>query len=371
MKVLLVDPSLFTAPYDTELDAGLRSIGVETSWAIRPIREGEECGLPIHIRRELFYKHVEHFTLVNGRAKTLLKGIAHLVGCLRLLRTVAVERPDVVHFQWTPIPPVDILVLKIIRLFRPVILTVHDSVPFNGEKISFIQTFSFYKPIQEASAVIVHTLSAKQSLLRAGIANTKINVVPHGPLHLPPVKWESEQKRAGEYIFLLFGEIKPYKGLDILIEALSRVHRNVLKDIRVIVAGRPRMDISNLLSKISELNLETVFDIRPERQSEAQMAALFDIADCFIFPYRQIDASGVYFLVKGYRKWMIASKIGIFEEDIRPQESGQLVTPADVESLAEAITHAAVHHPKVDASSESDSWISIARITGRIYQQAM
>ena len=41
LKVLLVDPSRFTTPYDKGLSQGLRQAGIEPVWAVRPIRANE------------------------------------------------------------------------------------------------------------------------------------------------------------------------------------------------------------------------------------------------------------------------------------------------------------------------------------------
>ncbi len=52
------------------------------------------------------------------------------------------------------------------------------------------------------------------------------------------------------------------------------------------------------------------------------MADLFADTDCFVFPYRQIDASGVYFLTKSLNKWTIATRVGIFAEDFQDGAQG-------------------------------------------------
>jgi len=60
------------------------------------------------------------------------------------------------------------------------------------------------------------------------------------------------------------------------------------------------MDLAPIEARIAALGLGDVIELRPQRQSEQEMAALFVEADCFLFPYLQIDASGVWFLTKSF-----------------------------------------------------------------------
>jgi len=170
---------------------------------------------------------------------------------------------------------------------------------------------------------------------------------------------------------VLFGEIKPYKGLDVLIDAVAALPSAARQASRFIVAGRPRMDIAPLLARITALGLSAQFDVRPERQTEAQMAQLFDDADCFVFPYRQIDASGVYFLVAGRGRWLIASRVGIFADDITPGTDGALVPPQDPQALATALGAAIAQGLQGRAKPAGDSWAEIGRATRHIYHEAM
>ena len=99
------------------------------------------------------------------------------------------------------------------------------------------------------------------------------------------------------------------------------------------------------------------------------MADLFAAADCFLFPYRQIDASGVYYLVKSLGKWLIASRVGIFAEDLR-QEQGELVPVGDVEALASAMANAVEVRRAASAVSNGADWREIGALTRQLYDGA-
>jgi len=370
VRSLLVDPSLFTAPYDAALTSGLVAAGVEPQWATRPQRQNDRQEIPAERVDPFFYRHVDEAMALPGKLRTIAKGLSHVAGLCGLVARVILRKPDVVHFQWTVVPPVDGIAIAVIRLFRPVVLTVHDTVAFNGERISWFQNLGFDWPIRLADRLIVHTRTGRQTLIERGVPANKIAVIPHGPLKLnvtPPTP-EQVADRDPRWTFVLFGEIKPYKGLDLLVEALAQLPESTRRKARLVVAGRPRMDMAPIEARIAELGLGGTIEIRARRQSEEEMALLFAQADSFVFPYHQIDASGVYFLTKAFSKWMIASRVGIFAEDLREEVDGRLIPVGDVAALTNALAHAIEARPAGATPLASDSWSAIGHETRALYE---
>lgn len=373
LRVLLVDPSLFTAPYDAALTQGLLQAGAQPLWAVRPTRHGDRSELSEQHSEAIFYRWLERQAWLRGKARTLAKGLAHGLGMARLLRRVAELRPDVVHFQWVVLPPLDSLAMRLLGRFCPLVLTVHDTVPFNGEPMSRWQRWGFEAPLRLADQLIVHTRASRERLLALGVPAAKIHVIAHGalPFSQLPSPEAASVRDDGLFRFVLFGELKHYKGLDVLIEALALLPAAVRSHLRVIVAGRPRMDLRPLRARLGALGLEGTLELRPGRLSELEMANLFEQADSFLFPYRQVDASGVYFLVKSLGKWLIASRVGIFAEDLQEGEQGALVPIGDAPALAHAMTTALLERrpPKpLDAGSD---WSEIGRQTCELYRLAL
>lgn len=367
LNVLLVDPSLFTAPYDAALTEGLVAAGIEPLWATRPTRQGDRQEIPIERTAPFFYRRVDEAGWLPSKLKPLAKGVAHLAGLARLLGMVWTRKPDVVHVQWVVVPPLDALAMWLIRRRCALVLTVHDTVPFNGERLSLLQNAGFDLPMRIAQRIIVHTESGRQTLIGRGVPAHKIEVIAHGPLRLQVPAPPRSERADGRYSFLLFGEIKPYKGLDLLLEALHLVPAETRQHTRVVVAGRPRMNLVPMLARIDALGLADVIEMRARRQSEEEMAELFVEADCFLFPYRQVDASGVWFLTKSLGRWVIASRVGIFAEDLAEGRQGVLLPAGDVQALATAIEQAVRERRKAEALGAGDEWTTIGLATRRVY----
>lgn len=369
LRCVLVDPSLFTGPYDAALTGGLAAVHVHPLWVTRPTRRGDDQEIPTQYAAPIFYTRTDTAG-VPAPLRPVLKGVAHAFGLARLIALIARYRPDVVHVQWTVVPLLDAVAIWLLRRRYPVLLTVHDPVPFNGQRLPLLQRLGFDLPIRLAHRVIVHTRSGQRTLVARGIDPAKIAVVAHGvlPLRARPRR---QTPRDTRWTFVLFGELKPYKGLDLLVEALALLRPEVRQQARVIVAGRARMPLADIEARIAALALEDAIELRPERLSEQAMADLFACTDCFVFPYREIDASGVYFLVKGLGKWLIASRVGIFAEDLREAAAGTLVPSGDVHALAAALEHAILERPAHQPTAATDSWLEIARSTRALYEEVL
>jgi glycosyltransferase involved in cell wall biosynthesis len=370
MRVLLVDPSLFTGPYDAALTDGLIANGVVPTWVVRPTRNGDRQEIPAQFVDDFFYRRTERMTFLPQRLRTIAKGVAHALGLARLVARVALRAPDVVHFQWLVVPPLDALAIRLIALRCPVVLTVHDTVPFNGERLSLLQNLAFDLPLHLSHRLIVHTRAGRERLVQRGIPDAKVAVIPHGPLQLHAAPESAPDRGAdARTTFVMFGEIKPYKGPDLLIDAFGRLPASLRRRARVVIAGRPRMEMAPLLARIAALGLQESIEVRARRLTEAEMAALFQQADCFVFPYRQVDASGVYFLTKALGKWIIASRVGIFAEDVQDGVQGALVPADDAAALAAELARAIDEQPTARATSPSLAWLDIGRATRTLYEQ--
>jgi glycosyltransferase involved in cell wall biosynthesis len=388
LHALLVDPSLYTAPYDAALDAGLAAAGVHTRWAIRPPRSGQPREIEPARADEFFYRRVDDAAALPALLRPLAKGLAHVAGLAGLVMRVRRQRPDVVHFQWTVVPLLDSLAIACIRRWCPVVLTVHDTTPYNGERPFFGAVLGFDWPMRLADALIVHTRAGHAALVARGVPAAKLRVVPHGPLALKARPTPGRQPRDPRWTFVAFGEMKPYKGLDLLVEATGRLAPALRQRLRVVIAGRARMDLEPLHARIAALGLQEVIELTDRRLSEQEMADLFDHTDTFVFPYRQIDASGVFFLVRPLGRWMIASRVGIFAEALRTAAAagfpdapvpsaggtpagaeGVLVPPQDIDALAQALADAVQRRPVAAPLAAEEGWEAIGRATLRLYRE--
>ncbi|WP_380872510.1 hypothetical protein ACFB49_34410 [Sphingomonas sp. DBB INV C78] len=365
LKGLLVDPSLFTAPYDGALSEGLEANGVTPLWLTRRLRINEAPEISAANVRPIFYGLTDGPRRRQGKPWQLLKGVEHIAG-LRQTARIARSGYDVVHFQWAVLPRIDVRAINEMRRHVPVVLTVHDTTPFNGKAVSRMQTDGLHGVMHAVDALIVHTEGGRETLRAEGIDARRIHVVPHGPLRLRGSS--GEPRRAGRWRIVMFGRLQAYKGLDVLIEAAGLLDAETRARIEIIIAGEPMIDLAPHCARVAALGMDDLFDFRPQRLDDDAMSALLHSADTFVFPYRAIEASGVLFLVADLGKWMVASDLGAFREMISDGGNGTLVEPGDAVALAGALK-ASIGREVNEGPAKAPDWAEIGGMTRAIYER--
>jgi glycosyltransferase involved in cell wall biosynthesis len=374
LRIALVDPSLFTAPYDARLADALSDLGHDVAVYGETRSPGGEP-LPLRAVRELFY--TELASLRSRRwprpAIRLAKGALHWRGMKRLVDDLHHNTPDIIHFQWTPLPAVDRLFLPALRRLAPIVLTAHDSLPFNGAAWR-LQKWGATGILHEFDGIIVHTEEAYARLTDYGVPPARMVRIPHGLLHDGGPVTARPPQASDRVRFLLFGKLKPYKGADVLIEAFRQLPIDLQNRAEVLIVGEPHMDVAPLLKAAKGLAMGVRVDLRFVPDDE--MRELLSSADVIVFPYRQIDISGVLMAALRHGRPIIASHVGGFAELLVDDRHGILVPPGDVAALTRAMarlcrepaTRLAMGAAVAELGAETPSWNDIARSTTDLYR---
>jgi len=381
MRIAMIDPSLFTLPYDRALAVGLGQTGHQVTLHGRRAEAAD--GDPGDVRPLGDFYRIAGSRLLRRAPRKLrlaAKGVDHAWSMLRLLRRLRQNRPDVIHFQWLALPVLDGRFLPALRRIAPLILTVHDTNPFNGDPAARVQNIGFAAALGGFDQLIVHTQQGQDRLRSRGLASDRITVLPHGPLtEASPAPLPSDRNDVAETIFLLFGKIKPYKGLDLLIEAFAQMPPALRARARIRVVGKPYMDLAPIHSLAERLGVADRLTIEAGFVSDADVPALFGPGTVAVFPYREIEASGVLALATGFGCPIIASRLGSFAETVIDGEHGHLVESGDVPALATAMAHM-VEDPAFavrcseavrSAAEAAQGWDEIAQRTARVYDTAL
>lgn len=375
MKIALIDPSLFTWPYDDALASALEQNGHTVVVYGKYLAQGQSAKSAPHYR-ELFYPGLHHPKMQELSAPFLLalKGIMHFFSLIALKRELKRLKPDIIHFQWAPLPVVDKFFISAFRRIAPTILTVHDSMPFNANPRSKLQQLSALTIMRYFDHLIVHTEQAKKRLSTYGLSSSRI---AHGPLYanisVPNVV--SEITKDDKITLLLFGKLKPYKGVDILIHALAALPSHLRLRYCLHIVGQAQMDVSALyaLAKEKGVAANIIWDLRFVPDTE--MGDIFAKSDIIVMPYREIDASGVLMIAIDAEKPIIASRIGLFAEMLEDGKHGYLIAPQDAQALSKAIAalienkeHRLRMGKEIRKLKNSiPRWHSIAKITEALY----
>ena len=379
MRVAMIDPSLFTTPYDLKLIGGLERLGHQVDFYGKPVPAEETMAGDAAIH-PLFYREMEQWRLdrLPRPLAKAAKGLCHLRGMARLTAVLRQSRPDAIHFQWLPLPLVDRRFLGPLRTIAPLVITAHDSQPFNANPGAAIQRLGAISILSRFDRVIVHTGQARDRLVAQGVAPGRIQRIAHGFLNddQPPSP-PPEIRPDGPVRFVLFGKLKPYKGCDLLIEAVRRLPEAERARCEVLVIGKPYMDTAPLTEAAAELGDRIRFDFRFVPDDE--LLRVLNGADVLVFPYREIEMSGVLMAALRTTRPIVASAIGGFAELLEDGRSALLVPPGDVDALSRAIgriiretaTRGVLADGVASLVAGIPSWDEIAARTAALYEQCL
>lgn len=133
---------------------------------------------------------------------------------------------------------------------------------------------------------------------------------------------------------LFFGHIRPFKGLDVVLEAWSGLRR----DVRLLIAGEVWWDEEpRYRRQIEDLKLGQQVVFHPRFIPDAEVPAYFAAADVVLAPYRREAQSGVVMTAFHFGRPVIATRVGGIPEVIREGENGMLIPPDDAAALTAAV----------------------------------
>lgn len=175
-------------------------------------------------------------------------------------------------------------------------------------------------------------------------------------------------EKEGKYV-LFFGFIRKYKGLDLLLEAMTdpRIQQ---KNIKAIVAGEYYDDKATYDAIIEQNGLENSIISKDDYIPNDEVKYYFGAADVVVQPYRTATQSGISQLAYHFEKPMIVTNVGGLPEIVGNNGAGYVVEVAP-KAIADAILDYYEHDreqkmvQQVQANKQRFSW---SVLTKAIYE---
>jgi glycosyltransferase involved in cell wall biosynthesis len=355
MRVQLIDPSADVLPYDHALATALARRGADVELVTSRFVHGPAPAPDGYRVSAFFYRLATGPAAEHPRLRRALKLAEHVPDTLRLRRRAAAA--DLQHWQWLWLEAVT---TRLLPRGRPQVLTMHNVVRRDRPA---------QRLAERMDAVIVHTRHGAE-LLGGG---PRVHVIPHGAFEhltrqpderpLPP-----ELAAVEGPVVLCFGVVRPYKGVDVLVDAFRSV-----TGAELWVVGRP------LGVSLSALDAPANVRFVPRYVSDAELPAYFRRADLLVLPHRSVDVSGVLFAGLAFGKPMVLTDVGGFREVVEDHGAARLVPPGDPGALAAAIGELLADPAERERLAERAraaaagpySWDSIAGRTLGVYEEVL
>ena len=133
---------------------------------------------------------------------------------------------------------------------------------------------------------------------------------------------------------LFFGFVRPYKGLDILLDAMVQLKT---EDVYLSIVGEFWNGENEAVLFIAEHGLVDKVEIVARYVSDDETANYFARADVVVLPYHSATGSAVIPLAFHYDKPVIATKVGGLSDVVEDGKTGTLIDSGSSSQLVAAI----------------------------------
>ena len=370
MKVQLVDPSAFTPPYDRALAAALARAGAEVELLTTRFLYGPVPPAEGYRVEETFYRRSASRG-IEASARLPFKAAEHVPDMLLFRRAADA---DVIHYQWLSVPSLDV---RLLPPRRPRLMTAHYILPPQPHRR---QVRAAHRVFAAMDAVVAHSEHGAARLRdEVGLDPARVRVIPHGAFdyltQLPEEKpLPAELEGAEGPVILSFGLLRPYKGIENLLEAYRRLVVAVPSPPELWIVGNPRMEVGPLEELAAQAGGRVRFVTR--FVEDAEIPAIFRRADLLVLPYLDAEHSGVLYTGLAFGKPMVLSAVGGFPE-VAATGAARLVPPGDTDALASELTEltadeaarAELAAAATRAAAGPFSWDEAARRTMDLYRE--
>lgn len=290
----------------------------------------------------------------------------------------------IVHFHWWTsfLFPIFLTILLINRWRGKILLCeVHNVLGHESNHVDKLLNKIIFNL---SSYCIVHSKRNQQQLEKYfAIDSQKIKVIPLGALNFFSCKKISKiQARkqlkisSNNKLVLCFGNMRKYKGIDVLINAFALVVKKI-PDAKLLIAGKNWFNWAPFQQLIKKCHLEKNIITHLKFISFSRTNIYFTAADLVVLPYLKFEAqSGPGRIALAFRKAMIVTRVGGLPELIKNKNC--VVEPNNQKELAKAIVKI-LKNGKLQRQLEKDSgnlakkysWNKAAKETINLYMNVL
>jgi D-inositol-3-phosphate glycosyltransferase len=333
----------------------------------------------------------------SSRSTALGKLLRVLRHYARLIRYSACAKPKIFHILWnSKIQIFDrtLLMLYYRAMGKKIALTAHNVNEAKRDgKDSWLNRATLKIQYRLCDHIFVHTQKMKEELCRRfAVAEKTVIVIPFPINNASPdtelTSVEAKRRlglRVDERAILFFGRIRPYKGIEYLLDAFRLLLANKQANYRLIVAGEAIKGCEGYLQEIQSSAAKD-FDQgqvvwKTEFIPDDEVEVYLKAADVLVLPYKEIFQSGVMFLAYAFGLPVIATDVGSFREEIVEGSTGYLCKAEGAAGMASAIetyfasdlfTNLDIRRQEIkDYANAHHSWHTVAELSSSTYAKML
>ncbi len=260
------------------------------------------------------------------------------------------ERPDILVLQWwTAATLHSYLTLAVMarRLNIPVVLEFHE-LQDPGE--AAIPLAAQYRRrlmpalMKKLAGALVHNEHDRRLLLDSyrpqDLRHLRIDIAPHGPYdHLPATVPSADEPSVDPDVtrLLFFGLIRPYKGLEDLIEAFDGLTDDQARQFSLTVVGETWENWTKPAEAIAVNRHRDRITFVNRYVTDEEAARYYAQADAIVLPYRRGSASGPLQIAMSSGIHVLMYGVGGLVEAVDGYAGATVLPAGDVDALRAAL----------------------------------
>jgi glycosyltransferase involved in cell wall biosynthesis len=291
----------------------------------------------------------------------------------------------VLHVQWALLPWLD---ARFWRRWRArgwtIVYTAHDVRGLAGTTPRPLRPGN-RRLLRVADRVVVHSSRDRDRVIDSGVPRERIHVIAQGGpgVFQAPLVDRREARRAlgidpARPTVLLFGFLKAYKGLGLMLESLERV-RDRIPDVLLLIAGEPMTSTRHWDRVIRDQQLERHIMWHRSYVPTDRVSTYFSAADVVALPYVSASSSAVLVNAFAHARPVVATNVDATSEMVIDNETGILAPAQDsagfaaalVSMLSQPVMSASMGHAAQECARRRHGWPCIASETAALYRAAI
>lgn len=273
--------------------------------------------------------------------------------CDRILEAIEIEKPDILHAHSPALNGLAALkaakkaglpVVYEIRAFWEDAAVDHGTCKEGDLRYRLTRKLETFV-VNRADAVTTICQGLRQDLLDRKVPDSKITVIPNAVnIEQFDIISEKDSELQRQYqlqdkvVLGFLGSFYGYEGLELIIQALPGILKQIPNGMFLLVGGGPQQD--NLTKLIQQLGLQDKV-IMPGRVPHAEVGKYYSLVDLLVYPRKPMRLTELVTPLKPLEamaqgKLVLASDVGGHKELIEHGKTGWLFESGNVDALTEA-----------------------------------
>jgi glycosyltransferase involved in cell wall biosynthesis len=270
--------------------------------------------------------------------------------------TTQAQAVDILHLHWlnpylkgmNPLGKLIYCLKFLLDLFLvqrkgyKIVWTIHNSLPHEA-KFPILELWTRRFVAKLVDQILIHQACSIPELAALyQFDSGKAVVIPHGnyrEIYKTPISQLEARKKLDlplkGLIYLNLGMLRPYKGVDQLLDVWKN-HQEILKEDTLVIAGKAAEDSYGEILKEKASSLSNVV-LHNNFIEDNLIHLYFSAADLVVCPFRKILTSGSIILAMSFGKPVIAPRFNTIAETLGKADA-LLYDPDYEQGLAEALS---------------------------------